>query len=281
MFKQSYSSIPVELVQYAHTQKMHKALGLYLLMRASCDGYMALTTGCKSSFMVLLNIKDGRSFNKHLQKLINENWIGYDTGKQLYYIRGSKELRKRYGFHNSSAVIFNIVKDAPNVTSFIHGAIISHEVIRKNKARNGRIRKLAGSFALKKESAIQELAASGRISEYIGLSLSVIGNLLGVSQSQADRIKVKLQNLGYISAKAKYRVVHVSDSPDFALIKFLPRNRRYSVRRKKGKDKVVYEFKERSYDEIYSLMEFKNQKAMIRRMRNLGVDSGYRMGKIG
>jgi hypothetical protein len=266
VFKQNYTNVPIELIKYAHMHKMHRALGLYLLMKASCDGHMVLTVDRISALMASLNIKDGRSFTKHLHKLIEENWIGYDIKGQVYYIRGSRELRKRYGFRNSSAVVFNLVEDAPNVKAFVHGGIICHEVKRRNTARKGRIKKLAGSSALKKESAIQELAANGKISEYIGLSLSVIGKLLGVSQSQADRIKVRLQCLGYISTKARFKVVHVSDQPDFSLIKFLPCNRRYSVKKKIKNNNVVYEFKERIYDEILSSMDFRNQKSIVKRM---------------
>ncbi len=276
MFKQSHSNVPIELIQFAHKHKMHRALGLYLLMRTSCDGNMVLTAGCKMGFKELLRIKDDRSFNKHLQKLLDENWIGHDKVNQVYYIRGIKALRSHYGFYEVSAVAFDIVRDAPHITSFIHGAIIGQQLKKRNRARNGRIIKLAGSSALKKESAIQELAASGKISAYIGLSVSIIGKMLEVSQSQADRIKTKLIDLGYMSARQKFNVVHEADKPDFSLIKYLPSSRRYSVKRKTKNKKVVYVFSERCYDELFSLMEFKNQKSVVKRMGNFGI---YGFGK--
>lgn len=271
MLKCEYLHVPIELIQYAHKKKMHKALGLYLLLKASCDGHTVLTKEYKSYFMSLLGIKDNRSFSKHLQKLIAENWIGCNAKTGIYYIRGSKSLRKRYGFRHNTAVVFNIADDAPNVTAFVHGAIINHEIRRRTKARNARVKKLAGSSALLKESALHELAVKGLISEYIGLSLSVIGRILEVSQSQADRIKINLKALGYIKLKAKHKVICQSDKLDFSLIKFMPPNRRYSVLRKTRKKKTFYEFRERSFDEIISCMDFKSQRAIVKNLGSGGV----------
>lgn len=267
MITEKYLNVPIELIKYAHKHKIHKALGLYLLMKASCDGHLVLSCGLRTTFMGLLKIKDKRSFDKHLQRLVKENWIGHDPLNQIYFIRGTKRLRERLGLQNGTAVVFYIGKDTHRIKDFVHGAIIGYDLIRKNRARNGRIRKLAGSSALKKEGALQELAARGKISEYIGLSLSVIGKLLVVSQSQADRIKSKLVSAGYISTVARFKVVHVSDAPDFNLIKYLRSDRRYSFKRRKVRGQIVYEFRERTYDEILSLMEFRSQKGMMRRMQ--------------
>jgi len=154
---------------------MHKALGLYLLLRASCDGHTMLTPIYKASFKEILRIKDNRSFYKHLQKLLDENWIGYDTQSEVYYIRGIKELRRRLGFQDYRAVVFYINPHAYSIKEFIQAAILNNVVKRKNKARNAKIKKLAGSSALLKESAIQELAADGRlrsISGFLFLSLA-------------------------------------------------------------------------------------------------------------
>lgn len=273
MFKREYLHVPIELIQFAHKNKMHRALGLYLLLKASCDGHIVLTKEHKSRLMSLLGIRDNRSFRKHLQRLITENWIGHNATTGVYYIRGSKSLRKRYGFRHNTAAVFYIANDARNITAFVHGAIINNEIRRRTKARNARVKKLAGSSALLKESALHELAGKGLISEYIGLSLSVIGKILGVSQSQADRIKVNLKSLGYVKLKVKHKVICELDEPDFTLIKFMPPNRRYSVVKKIKKKKVVYEFRERSFDEIVSRMEFKNQRAVVRKL-GLGAAGG-------
>lgn len=131
MFKYGYLSVPIELVQYVHDNKMYKSLGLYLLLKASCDGYTLLKKECKIWFMSLLGIKDGRSFNKHLHKLISDSWVGYNEKTGIYYIRGFKALRKRYDFQHRSAVVFYITQDAPNVTTFVHGAIINHQIKRR------------------------------------------------------------------------------------------------------------------------------------------------------
>lgn len=273
MLRSEFLSVPIELIQFAHKNKMHKALGLYLLLKASCDGHIVLSKELLSRMMSMLNISDRRSFRKYLKQLLSENWVGYNPETGIYYIRGSKNLRKRYGFRHNTSAVFYIAEDAPKVTAFIHGAIISHEIRRRTKARNARVKKLAGSSALLKESALHELADKGLISEYIGLSLSVIGKILGISQSQADRIKTNLKAQGYVKLKARYKVICEQDQPDFTLIKYMPVNRRYSVVKKTKRKKIVYEFRERSFDEIISCMELKNQRAILKKM-GLGVVGG-------
>lgn len=269
MLKKNYLVVPVELVEYAHKQKMHRALGLYLLMKYSCDGHMQLTPELQKHYMTLLGTKDKRSFNKHLERLKNENWVGYDNKRQIYYIRGTKELIKRYGFSSPQSVVFYLETDAPNIQSFIHGAIICQLLRKRINAREVRIRKHTRGSALKYESALQELIARRKISDYIGLSVSLIGSILKVSQSQADRIKMKLDTLGYLRRKKRYNLVHVSSKPDMQIQKYLPSNRRYVVKKKGKKGNVRYEFKERIYDELIPLMDFRNQRSLIKKIKNL------------
>jgi len=65
-------------------------------------------------------------------------------------------------------------------------------------------------------------------------------------------------------------------------IKYLPSNRRYSVKRKrKSKNKkVMYELRERTYDEFFPAMDFKSQKSIVRRIGNFGkYEAGRRENK--
>lgn len=100
-----------------------------------------------------------------------------------------------------------------------------------------------------------------------------MAKILDVSKSQADRIKTNLQKAGYLKLKKRYKTICMSDKPDFSLIKFLPPNRRYSVQRRTVKKKAVYEFRERSFDEMFSCMDFKKQKTTVKRIGFKGVGS--------
>lgn len=264
----SYLCVPVGLVEYAHKNKMHRPLGLYLLMKASCDGHMSMEIDKKKEFMKLLSIKDCRSFNKYLDRLKSENWVGYDKNSQVYYIRGTKELIRRYGFTNPQSVVFYTDKDAGNISSFVHGTIICQILRKRNKARTARKKKLIKGSALKYESASQELIAKGQISEYIGLSVSLLASILDVSQSQADRIKMKLIKLKYLSRKKRYSIVHESTKPDLQIIKYLPSNRLYAIKRVGKKGNYIYQVKERLYDELIPLMDFRNQRYLIKKIKN-------------
>lgn len=273
MFKQSYSNVPVELLKYANANKLHKALGIYLLLKASCNGHIVLTKQDRLQVMDALQIKTVASFNKHLGRLVAENWVGLDDSTGTYYIRGFNYLRRKHGFTGSLSVCFYTATDGCTIKEFIQAALICNEVRRKVHGRNAKIIKLAGRSALKKESAVQELIATGKITAYCGLSNGLIGGLLGVGKSQADRIKKRLVRIGYIRTNPQYKQVATFNKPDWVLYSHLPPRRyKFDVRVKKtGKQITLYE---RSYDEIIACMEFVNQKTMVRKMENFGVHRG-------
>ncbi|MCU7551797.1 hypothetical protein OCK74_21935 [Chitinophagaceae bacterium LB-8] len=266
MFKTHTLNVPIELVHLVHDNKLHEALGIYLLLKASCDGHLFLSVEQRSCIMAALGLKDVRTFKKHLDKLIQLNWVGYNKNSRTYYIRSFKTLRVQSGFHKYLSAVFHVSKDAANITEFIQGVLLCFEIKRRMRGRNSKVAKIAGSSALKKGRALHELKANGDISVYIGLSLEKLGELWGVSKSQADRIKKRVSKLKYIKTKAKYNIIHTSSKPDFSLFKNLPSNRIYDVKRRKRNGWVYYEFRERSYDEIISLMEFVNQKSIVRRL---------------
>ena len=43
MLKTELLKIPMQLVQHVNEQKLFKALGVYLMLKASCDGHVVLT----------------------------------------------------------------------------------------------------------------------------------------------------------------------------------------------------------------------------------------------
>jgi hypothetical protein len=263
--------VPIQLVQLVHTRKLHKALGIYLLMKASCDGHMVLTPGHRLSIMHALRLKTVRSFEKHLQKLVELNWVGYDDISRTYYVRSFKSLRKTYSFYQYRAVPFSISKDSATITEFVKAAIICNDIVRRQRARKAKIIKEAGRSACKKERAVQELIALKRITPYCGLSNELMGKLLGVSKSQADRLKKRMEDIGYLKANAKYRQVCQFHKPDYLFLKHLPANRRYSLEIITQAETRTYKVMERTYDELISCMEFINQKAIVRKLKSANM----------
>lgn len=244
------------------------ALGLFLILKASCNGHAVLTDAWKAFLMNALGIKTARSFHQYFHRLIEENWIGLDHKTNTVYIRSFKLLRISLGFYNPTTVEFEVSKDASAIKEFSYAAILCSEVKRRLHARKAVIIKKAGRSALKNESALQELSANKFITDYIGISVDKLGELWNVSKSQADRIKKRLMLLEYIRRKKHYVTIHTSDKPDFAIFKNLPPNRRYEVLKRKSKGEVVYQFRERTFDEIISCMRFSSQKTVIRALKN-------------
>jgi hypothetical protein len=264
--------VPIELIQYAHANKLHKAAGIYLLLKASCDGHIKLSKDDRQEIMEALQIKTVTSFNKYLKRLIQLNWVGFDANTGTYYIRSINYLRRSEGYESRLSVRFDVSTEACTIKEFIQGALVCHVARRKEHGRRAKIIKLAGRPALENESALQGLVNAGKITAYCGLSNSVIGKILGVSKSQADRIKKRLVKLGYIKAYAKYKHITTLSNPDFVLYDLLP-PARYQFRiRKKNKRIMVFV---RSYDKIISCMEFVNQRWIARKLK---MERKQRMG---
>lgn len=266
LFKHLELKVPTEFLQHVNDNRLFIVLGLFLLLKASGDGHIMLNTELKQGIMSALQISLN-TFKKHLKTLIGLNWVGVDASTGIYYIRSFNFLRRKYGYTGSVAARFNLSSDACTIKEFVQGALICHDVRRKMHGRNAKIIKSLGRSALHKESAIQELVRTGEITKYCGLSNSVIGKILGVSKSQADRIKKKLKKLGYIHTHAQYTHIATFDKPDWVLYDYLQVNRRLQFRTSGEGQKKKYMLFERSYDEITPCMEFVNQKWAARRMK--------------
>lgn len=271
MFKQHTLKVPIELLQMVNACKLHKALGIFLLLKSYCDGHLILTKDLQTEMMLRMGIRTITSFSKYLDRLIQLNWVGRDHSNNTYYIRSFNWLRKVHQFTYTTSAVFNLTKDIRHITEFVQAAIIGFEVRRRESGRKAKIIKVAGRSALKKASALQELTATGVISAYIGISNEQLGKLLGVSKSQADRIKKRLVSLGLLSTRPRYKLIAQSSKPDFKLIKHYNPNRRYRISRIRHKGKLSYRFKERTYDEIMNHIEFVNQRNLLKRLNQKGL----------
>lgn len=171
MLKTELLKIPMQLVQYVNAQKLYKAMGVYLMLKASCDGHVVLTKELTSQIMEQLGIHTVVSFSKYVMQLKEQNWIGVDDATHTYYIRGFNTIRKHNEWLNSTSVVFQIAKDATQMKVFVQASCTCHKVRGMVNGRFAKARKLLGnSSALKKESALQELVANKQISPYTGLS---------------------------------------------------------------------------------------------------------------
>ncbi len=271
MFKSHTLKVPIELLQMVNACKLHKALGIFLLLKSYCDGHLILTKELKAEIMLRMGIRTLTSFSKYMERLVQLNWVGIDHSNNTCYIRSFNWLRKVYHFTYTTSAVFNFRRDIRYITQFVQAAIIGFEVRRRESGRKAKIIKVAGRSALKKASAIQELIATGMISPYIGLSNEKLGELLGVSRSQADRIKKKLKSLGYLRTKPRYKLIAQLATPDFQLIKNYNPNRRYLVSKSKRKQNLSYRFKERTYDEIMNCIEFVNQRNLLKQLNQKGI----------
>jgi hypothetical protein len=212
-------------------------------------------------------IKSVKSFKKYVKQLCAINWIGIDRKKQTYYIRAFNRIREMHAFKKSYAVVFDCLKDTKNISQFVQACVIAKKVEKMRKGRRAKIIKVAGRSALQKESALQELARDGKISPYVGLANSIIAKELNVAKSQADRLKRRFSQFGYLKFIPKHKEICCSSKPDFALIRYSHPDRRCRVRKLAKKGEVTYVFEERVYDEVLSCIPFRRQRLHAKRLK--------------
>src|SRR5687768_12033042 len=118
----------MQLVQYVNTQKLFKALGVYLMLKACCDGHVLLTKALRSQIMEQLGIHTVSSFRKYINQLRELNWIGVDDATHTYYVRGFNTIRRQHGWLNSTSVVLPVAKDARQMKVFVQASCTCHKV---------------------------------------------------------------------------------------------------------------------------------------------------------
>ena len=175
--------IPVDLLAYMIEKRMIRTFQTYLVLNFDCSGYIDKSKVTNHLISVLAVSR--QTIQRHLSKCVELNWLGYDKKRKIYYIRSIDYIRKITGRTKRYSVILwrnNITE----LKSFAYASIITKlitELRRHNAAQ------LKGS------------ANQRKVSSYVSVSQSFIGQKYKISQSQCAKLQTKSTKDKFISVK--------------------------------------------------------------------------------
>lgn len=200
-------TVPFKMIEWSHHHKHEKALMVYLYLKSISNGIVDEKALDYEDIKAKLKINTKRTFNKHLNRVIQLNWIGYNKNTKRYFIRSFSNVRKQHDLQKRSGVVFEH-RDFKNFKSFITASIICHDINKQEFAYKKRFIKEMGIAALKRGGALQAKNRSYLgFAPYWGMSNFALGNLLGCKKSQANRLKMKAEKDGFITTVKHWELI--------------------------------------------------------------------------
>jgi hypothetical protein len=192
-----YTSIPVQLCEYALVNRKHNYLMLYIYLKHIGSGYVNHNNDCISTWASDLN-KSERWIRDAIKWLIKKKWVTVNSKKQLLRIASYKQVLKRLNIDSVSAVIFE-EEDFSNFKGFCCGATITYYL--KRKRYNDR----------KKWSA--SIMGDANMSHHFyqkgfyTMPLNYLAKCLGVSMSTANNFKKIAEQGKFLFVKSQIRIL--------------------------------------------------------------------------
>jgi hypothetical protein len=190
--------LPVELCQYAVTNRLSTELCIYLHMKMQSDGHIALIKPYRESLMNRTGIRDVRTLNRKLKRLESLNWIGHKKDTALYFIRSLDTLQKMGFFSVRRSVVLN-PENLKNPRAYFAAAVMGSLIKQQQVMR----RKLEGCVRVR---PFQSRASLPNV-DYTCIGLNALAKILNCSKATAIRIKEECKQEGFIFVKHRFRPI--------------------------------------------------------------------------
>lgn len=166
----------------------------------------------------VLGIKDRRTLYKHIQRLIDLNWIGFNEATGDYFVRGMGFIWKLHRFDAKTAATFYF-KNIRKVQAFIAGSIISNNVKQQQYFREviqtGKVKPAITKRHVAKQGRPLPAKTTDRKAAYYGLGVHRIASLLFCCPSRACKLKHDAEKAGFIKTKKRFNELGVLPAADY------------------------------------------------------------------
>lgn len=255
-------NIPIEVMVYVFSQKLRKPFRVFLYLKAISSGKIHKDSDEFRQAMEVLDIKDARTFNKYFDALLKENWIGYNPGTGMIFIRGFDFIRRQHAFSRHRMAQFYFESDIIDLDAFMFGAIVGDRVLRHKDYREIEKRE-AGRTATKKRGVARQILSPSSIPDYYGLAVSTMGKTVGLSQTRAHELKIRAEKAGYLKCNNKFREVATMENPDRSLKSLIAKGDPELAKKIRFGSKMIEKKKviiamEQLYDEVIPLIDYKS-----------------------
>ena len=188
--KKQEIKVPVELCFYVIRNKMMPTFKVYILLKMTCSGITRLTPSYRTYFAEFCGYRHVRLFNKHIERLKDLNWIGYNQDSGVYHIRGFDYLQIKFNLKSRTGFWFRI-QDMVVFDAVIGAAVIGYLVKSQGKKQR---------MDLKRGRSNQVLC---KTPGFFPVSNIALGKILNISTSTASILKKRAEHEGYVTILRK------------------------------------------------------------------------------
>lgn len=188
LLKQTDIYIPKALAHYALSNKCVPELRLFVYLKMSCSGKLAIDKAYREKACKDLNISRS-TFYRLLNGLKERDWVCYSERSGLYFIIGFRRVLKKEGLKGNTAGYF-VADWFDRFKAFLSGLVITYLCKHQKKAERKKGR-------------------SNKLSPVASKALALI---LAIPKSTAYTLKKKAHESDFISKVRDYRSTGISGS---------------------------------------------------------------------
>lgn len=218
MKTQAFLQIPVEISQYVFDNDMVKSFGIYLYLKMHCSGKVHQNSPVFQTMRRALGMKDSRTFDKHLNVLLLENWVGFNPLSGYYFIRGFHYVRGKYHFKSRQATKFDI-EDFDNLQVYLFAVCLCAIIRRQHyfwEVKRRKYRAVTKQTDVTNHSRV--FSKNSPKPPYYGLSNFMIAKQLRrYSKTRACELKMAAAKLGYLGLVQHDHEIMVITKRDYRL----------------------------------------------------------------
>jgi hypothetical protein len=196
--------IPVQICSFVQKNKLVKPFSIYLYLKCISSGKIHHSQVNYKNIANDTGLMDTRTIKKHLETLIEMNWIGNNPISGYFFIRSFDYIRINKSFKSRKAVTF-YYKHINKIQEFLTGGLIGAEVERQRFYKEVVVKRKLRTATLQRDVANQSKVFNNDTTlSYYGLGIEKIAALLGVQKSRASELKLAAKKAGFIKVKHRY-----------------------------------------------------------------------------
>jgi len=269
-------NIPVGVIPYVFKNKLLKSFRLYMYLKYISSGKIHKDSPEFKAAIDVLGIKDQRTFDRYIEDLLGQNWLGYYPLSGVYLVRSFKFINKQLGNTNRRSVLWYPEADLANFDAFLFAAVVGNMIIQRRDYLIYK-RRMEDKAATDNRGVAKPTISSTFSDDYLGISVKRMGDLVGLSQSRAHELKARAEETGYLKCNNKFKEIVTQENPDYLIKKFISRGdpevgKRVRFLKRKRDSGNSYLVTEQLFDEVIPLQEFK-------RVRKIKKTLSYLNGK--
>jgi len=206
--------VPVSLTEYVFQRKLINSFRLYIYLKFKTSGIVSSKSSVFKDLLEIRGLTSSKTIKKHLSKLIEMNWVGYNSHSTNYFLRNIQYICNNLNLDTKKVVKITI-SDLGNLTVFL-AAVTMNGLVRnqflyfeKVYPRNhfAAVKKSGTALQAKYSSHSLDMEVSDNTKpEYYGFSNAKLGSVLGVSISYASKLQSKASAKKYIGRKQRTSV---------------------------------------------------------------------------